>query len=294
MHSHTGAPSSIGSGPLWAASYPGVWNNSWGMAIRKSWQTLKWVHLTAYDGHGRKVINTNMSFKKNCVSLLICGLSHKNTGNKKWYSSLNLLPDCLKTHMCCARGPMLELEQNLWNERKIKDRIPISPTKTKVYSCAVCLGPAPPLSSLRDRDRGVCVCRGRLFATPWAVARQVPLSLGFSRQESWSGQPSRLQGIFLTRGSHLHLPLLHCRQILHRWAFEEAHPIPPGLLPQALPWAGTWITLSGRHRCQWLPRQRWQTRWEEEPRRDSHGHAAEHLHWTGASQTTKEQTTPWT
>ena len=27
----------------------------------------------------------------------------------------------------------------------------------------------------------------RLFATPWTVARQAPLSVGFSRQEYWSG-----------------------------------------------------------------------------------------------------------
>ena len=29
--------------------------------------------------------------------------------------------------------------------------------------------------------------RVRLFATPWTVANQAPLSKGFSRQESWSG-----------------------------------------------------------------------------------------------------------
>ena len=29
----------------------------------------------------------------------------------------------------------------------------------------------------------------RLFATPWAVASQAPLSKGFSRQEYWSGLP---------------------------------------------------------------------------------------------------------
>ena len=28
-----------------------------------------------------------------------------------------------------------------------------------------------------------------LFATPWAVALQIPLSMGFSRQEYWSGLP---------------------------------------------------------------------------------------------------------
>ena len=27
----------------------------------------------------------------------------------------------------------------------------------------------------------------RLFGTPWSVARQAPLSMGFSRQEYWSG-----------------------------------------------------------------------------------------------------------
>ena len=31
--------------------------------------------------------------------------------------------------------------------------------------------------------------RGRLFATPWTVARQAPLSTEFSRQAYWSGLP---------------------------------------------------------------------------------------------------------
>ena len=29
----------------------------------------------------------------------------------------------------------------------------------------------------------------RLFMTPWTVALQAPLSMGFSRQEYWSGLP---------------------------------------------------------------------------------------------------------
>ena len=29
----------------------------------------------------------------------------------------------------------------------------------------------------------------RLFATPWTIAHQAPLSMGFSRQESWNGLP---------------------------------------------------------------------------------------------------------
>ena len=39
----------------------------------------------------------------------------------------------------------------------------------------------------------MCVCclfsRVRLFVTPWTVACQAPLSVGVSRQESWSGLP---------------------------------------------------------------------------------------------------------
>ena len=39
---------------------------------------------------------------------------------------------------------------------------------------------------------GVCVkllSRVRLFVTPWTIAHQTPLSMGFSRQEYWSGLP---------------------------------------------------------------------------------------------------------
>ena len=48
--------------------------------------------------------------------------------------------------------------------------------------------------------------------TAWTVARQASLSMGFSRQEYWSGLCSLLQGIFLTHGSNL--GLLPCRQNL--------------------------------------------------------------------------------
>ena len=55
-----------------------------------------------------------------------------------------------------------------------------------------------PLSEVKS------LSRVRLFATPWTVAYQAPLSMGFSRQEYWSGVPLRklLQEIFLTQGSN--------------------------------------------------------------------------------------------
>ena len=40
------------------------------------------------------------------------------------------------------------------------------------------------------RCAGMCVLSHvRLFSTQWTVARQAPLSMGFSRQEYWSGLP---------------------------------------------------------------------------------------------------------
>ena len=52
-----------------------------------------------------------------------------------------------------------------------------------------------------------------LFVTPWTVAPQAPLSMGFSRQEYWSGVPLPSLGIFSTQG--LNLGLWHCKQTLH-------------------------------------------------------------------------------
>ena len=34
-----------------------------------------------------------------------------------------------------------------------------------------------------------CFSHVQLFVTPWTVAHQAPLSVGFSRQEHWSGLP---------------------------------------------------------------------------------------------------------
>ena len=41
-----------------------------------------------------------------------------------------------------------------------------------------------------------------LFATPWAIACCASLSMGFSRQEYWSGFPFPSPGIFLIQGSN--------------------------------------------------------------------------------------------
>ena len=53
----------------------------------------------------------------------------------------------------------------------------------------------------------------RLFATLWTIAHQAPLSMGFPRQEYWSGLPFPPPGDLPDLGSNLGLQ--QCRQILY-------------------------------------------------------------------------------
>ena len=51
-----------------------------------------------------------------------------------------------------------------------------------------------------------CLCAQSFdSATPWTVARQAPVSMGFFRQESWSGLPCPSPGITPTQGLSLNL-----------------------------------------------------------------------------------------
>ena len=74
--------------------------------------------------------------------------------------------------------------------------------------------------------------RVQLFVTPWTVALQAPLSMGFSRQESWSGFPFPTPGDLLTQRSS---PCLLCP--LH-WQVDSlplAPPIKPRFISIATP-----------------------------------------------------------
>ena len=88
------------------------------------------------------------------------------------------------------------------------------PTDTLSWCCSICCRPvAQSCQSLCD---------------PWTVALKPPLSMGLSRQESWSGLSCPLQSFFPTQGSNpgplclLHwqldsLPLSHQGSQLFWW-----------------------------------------------------------------------------
>ena len=70
----------------------------------------------------------------------------------------------------------------------------------------------------------VCMCTLssiRLFATPWSIAYQAPLSMGFPRQEylAWVAMPSSRESSWPRDRTRI-----SCigRQILYHWATQEA------------------------------------------------------------------------
>ena len=72
-----------------------------------------------------------------------------------------------------------------------------------------------------ERKKVKSLSRVRLFETPRTIAYQAPPSMGFSRQEYWSGLPFLLQGIFPTQGSNPGLQ--HCRQTLYCLSHQGSH-----------------------------------------------------------------------
>ena len=75
----------------------------------------------------------------------------------------------------------------------------------------------PPI--LENSDRVTCSVMSNSFATPWTVAYQAPLSMGFSRKKHWSGLPFPPPGGLPTQVSTLCLP--HCRQIPRCLSHQE-------------------------------------------------------------------------
>ena len=63
--------------------------------------------------------------------------------------------------------------------------------------------------------------RVRLFAIPWTVVYQAPLSMGFSRQEYWSGVPLPSPGDLPDPGIEPRSPALQADICFTLWATRE-------------------------------------------------------------------------
>ena len=63
----------------------------------------------------------------------------------------------------------------------------------------------------------------RLFATPWTVACQSPLSMKFSRQEYWSGLPFPSPGDLLDPGMERLLQILYLFFLSHQRSLFQVY-----------------------------------------------------------------------
>ena len=63
----------------------------------------------------------------------------------------------------------------------------------------------------------------QLFVTPWIVAQQAPLSMGFSRPEYWSGLPFPSAGDLPNPGIEPRSPASHARAHTHTHTHTGEH-----------------------------------------------------------------------
>ena len=98
-------------------------------------------------------------------------------------------------------------------------------TISSLATFSFCLQYFPALGSFLMSWLCVLSCSGHVWlcANLWTITCQVPLSMGFSRQEYWSGLPSPYPGHLPPQGLNpclLRLP--NGRQIFHCWVTREA------------------------------------------------------------------------
>ena len=72
-----------------------------------------------------------------------------------------------------------------------------------------------------------CFSRVQLFATLWTVTCQAPLSMGFSRQEYWSGLPRPPPGDLPNQGMEPTSLMSSCigRQVLYHWCHHALNKV---------------------------------------------------------------------
>ena len=100
--------------------------------------------------------------------------------------------------------------------RSIGTMTPHSPSScTQPGICFSPFLPHTPLSFLLWKVNSLS--RVRLFATPWTVAYQAPPSMGFSRQEYWSGLPFPSPGDLPDPGIESRSPALEADALSSEW-----------------------------------------------------------------------------
>ena len=76
------------------------------------------------------------------------------------------------------------------------------------------------LQCIKVKSESEVLSHVQLFTTPWTAAHQAPLSMGFSRQEYWSGVPLPSPAISLKGILFLILTNTGCRGRYYHWLWQ--------------------------------------------------------------------------
>ena len=113
-----------------------------------------------------------------------------STAANKAHGGDRISAELFKNPKRCAVKVLSSIRQQIWKTQQW-----LQDWKRSIFI------PIPKKSILKKCSKWVkslsCV---RLFVTPWTVAHQAPLSMGFSRQEYWNGLPFPSPGDLLDPG----------------------------------------------------------------------------------------------
>ena len=127
----------------------------------------------------------------------------KLLSQRKWMLSWSSIRRAKET-----MGPLVNIvPRALVNVQVARSRNPLLTTQDTIPSLIIQMGKQHQ-RVVRTHPGCSMLSQVRLFVTPWTLARQAPLSLGFSRQEHWSGLSFHSPGDFPNPGAELMSPVL--------------------------------------------------------------------------------------
>ena len=209
------------------------------------WKTFsRWLSDTKREGKKTREIEAPFTYMfttstlelQTCDSGWSCRLGHRRDrpcGHKAQAALVREVPLTWQvfdnSSQCYGKTDLMAQNRKLWDIFSKPRHIPLHWEFNKSYSCTrhspIILNSAlqwlyPPIPPNFIK---LCACMTacvlsyvRLFATLRTVARQAPPSMGFSRQEYWSGSLYFPPRDIPDQGSKPGpLYLLHCRQILY-------------------------------------------------------------------------------
>ena len=138
---------------------------------------------------------------------------------RKEFDKLRLRPTGHLSHAALPRGcevssPMWETNSRTSLSQGRGDRVTVPPGRGHAHLVP---DARQPTEESRVLSAGV-LRRVRHVATPWTVAHQAPLSMGFPRQEYWSGLPFPSPGGSSQPRDQTHVSCVSCtsRRVLYR------------------------------------------------------------------------------